>query len=169
MQIANHTAVITGGCSGLGLAVAKQLVSMGANVVLIDINSEAGAKQQAELGADNTLFMNADVTSEQAIPSSPQTGHKSKDGGCHPSGGTRHSSSKRERHDGPIDLIVGRLCGAGRVEKNWTEQPATFGGEQSARPRSGGEGDGAAHQQQVPRLPQQVAGEVLGEKSYRLP
>ena len=27
MQIANHTAVITGGCSGLGLAVAKQLVS----------------------------------------------------------------------------------------------------------------------------------------------
>ena len=57
MQIANHTAVITGGCSGLGLAVAKQLVSMGANVVLIDINSEAGAKQQAELGADNTLFI----------------------------------------------------------------------------------------------------------------
>ena len=67
MQIANHTAVITGGCSGLGLAVAKQLVSMGANVVLIDINSEAGARQQAELGADNTLFINADVTSEQAI------------------------------------------------------------------------------------------------------
>ena len=67
MQIANHTAVITGGCSGLGLAVAKQLVSSGANVVLIDINSEAGTKQQAELGTDNTLFINADVTSEQAI------------------------------------------------------------------------------------------------------
>lgn len=67
MQIANQTAVITGGCSGLGLAVAKQLVSAGANVVLIDINSEAGAAQQAAIGPDKALFVNADVTSEAAI------------------------------------------------------------------------------------------------------
>ncbi|MDC8830903.1 SDR family oxidoreductase [Alteromonas gilva] len=67
MQINTSAAVITGGCSGLGLAAAKALVAKGANVVLLDINQQAGAEQVNALGDANTLFVQADVTNEQQV------------------------------------------------------------------------------------------------------
>ncbi|GGF56088.1 SDR family oxidoreductase [Alteromonas lipolytica] len=67
MHLANHTAVITGGCSGLGLAVAEAFFNAGANLVLIDLNATAGTEKQAIFGNERALFVQADVTSEQAI------------------------------------------------------------------------------------------------------
>lgn len=67
MNIANHTAVITGGCSGLGLAAAEALTDAGARVVLIDLNAEKGASLVAGFGAERALFIQADVTSEAQI------------------------------------------------------------------------------------------------------
>ena len=42
MKIEQVKALITGGASGLGLAVARHLAAHGAKVALLDINDEAG-------------------------------------------------------------------------------------------------------------------------------
>ena len=42
MQLEQVRAVITGGASGLGHAVAKRLVEAGAKVALFDVNEEKG-------------------------------------------------------------------------------------------------------------------------------
>ena len=46
------SAIVTGGASGLGAATAKMIVERGGKVVLADVNPEAGAKVEAELGAN---------------------------------------------------------------------------------------------------------------------
>ncbi|MGO9391323.1 SDR family NAD(P)-dependent oxidoreductase, partial [Rhodoblastus sp.] len=51
MQIQDKVFVVSGGGSGLGAAVARQIVAAGGKVVIADINAEAGQKIAAELGA----------------------------------------------------------------------------------------------------------------------
>jgi NAD(P)-dependent dehydrogenase (short-subunit alcohol dehydrogenase family) len=67
MQIANARAVVTGGVSGLGLAVAKHLVANGGKVALFDVNDEKGAAAVAELGADKAHYFKTDVTDEAGV------------------------------------------------------------------------------------------------------
>ncbi len=66
MQLDQTKAVITGGVSGLGLAVAKHFIAHGAKVVLLDINDEKGAAAAAELGA-NASYLRTDVTTEDSV------------------------------------------------------------------------------------------------------
>ncbi len=63
MQIQDKVFIVTGGGSGLGAAVASQLIAAGGKVVIADVNAEAGAKKSAELG-DHARFIAADVTVE---------------------------------------------------------------------------------------------------------
>lgn len=64
MQLnANMSAVVTGGASGLGLASAQALVARGVNVVIVDMNEEAGQAAQAALGG-TTVFVKANVADE---------------------------------------------------------------------------------------------------------
>ncbi len=65
MQIKDNIFVVTGGASGLGAATAKMIVEHGGKVVLVDVNPEAGAKVEAELGA-NARFVQTDVTSDES-------------------------------------------------------------------------------------------------------
>ena len=67
MQPASVRAVITGGVSGLGLSVARQLVAGGGKVALVDVNDDKGAAAVAELGADQARFFRTDVTSEDGV------------------------------------------------------------------------------------------------------
>ncbi len=67
MQLASVRAVVTGGVSGLGLAVAKHLVAHGGKVALFDVNEEKGAAAVAELGADKAAFFKTDVTDEAGV------------------------------------------------------------------------------------------------------
>lgn len=61
----NHVrAVITGGASGLGLAVAQHLVSHGGRVALFDINDEKAADALITLGTDNACYFKTDVSDE---------------------------------------------------------------------------------------------------------
>ena len=60
-------AVVTGGVSGLGFAVARRLLADGARVALFDVNADKGEQAVAELGADSTRFFSVDVTSESAV------------------------------------------------------------------------------------------------------
>lgn len=73
MQLSSSTFIITGGSSGLGLGTARIFTSQGANVVLLDVNEEAGAKQAEELG-DNALFIRTDVTSEEDVQAAIDAG-----------------------------------------------------------------------------------------------
>ena len=67
MTLNNLTAIVTGGCSGLGHATAIALRDAGANVSLFDLNEELGAQRVEELGSDNTLFTKVDVRDEASV------------------------------------------------------------------------------------------------------
>lgn len=69
MELKQVKAVITGGVSGLGEAVAKYLVSNGGKVALFDINEEKGAALVAELGDANAKFFKTDVSNEDVVAS----------------------------------------------------------------------------------------------------
>ena len=66
MQLEHVKAVITGGASGLGYAVARHLVDHGAKVALFDVNDAKGASSCEALG-DNAHFRRVDVTSEDDV------------------------------------------------------------------------------------------------------
>ena len=63
MKIAGGSFIITGGASGLGAATARHLVSLGAHVLIADLNEQAGHALERELGAA-ALFERVDVSSE---------------------------------------------------------------------------------------------------------
>lgn len=65
-RFANQTAIITGGTSGIGLAVARRLREEGANIAVFDFNAAAFAALAAEFGAAG-LFLKVDVTAEAEV------------------------------------------------------------------------------------------------------
>ena len=66
MKLNQVRAVITGGASGLGNAVAQRLVAAGAQVMLIDVNEAAGAAAAKALGSA-ARFKPVNVTDENAV------------------------------------------------------------------------------------------------------
>ena len=68
MQLHQTQAAITGGASGLGLAVARHLIAHGASVTLLDVNAEKGQAAAVELG-ERARFAVLDVTSEADVGS----------------------------------------------------------------------------------------------------
>ena len=67
MQRAHTRAIVTGGVSGLGLAVAQHLVSRGGKVALFDVNDDKGAAAVTGLGAGNARYFRTDVTDEAGV------------------------------------------------------------------------------------------------------
>ncbi|MCP5096007.1 MAG: 3-hydroxyacyl-CoA dehydrogenase [Chloroflexi bacterium] len=63
MQIQNSTFIVTGGSSGLGAACARRLANQGANIVIADLNVDAGEALAAELG-DGVCFVKVNVADE---------------------------------------------------------------------------------------------------------
>ena len=64
MQLSQVKALVTGGVSGLGLAVVRHILDQGGKAVMLDINDEAGAAAASELG---TKYIRTDVTSEAGV------------------------------------------------------------------------------------------------------
>lgn len=69
MKFTGKTALITGAAVGIGRAVASKLAQEGANLVLVDVNSEKLSELKAELKtySDNVMICECDVTDENAI------------------------------------------------------------------------------------------------------
>jgi len=68
MNIKDKVIIVTGGASGLGAATASYFVRQkGAKAVLFDLNSELGDQVVSDLGADNALFVQVDVTDEDSV------------------------------------------------------------------------------------------------------
>jgi NAD(P)-dependent dehydrogenase (short-subunit alcohol dehydrogenase family) len=59
MQLADSTAIVTGGASGMGEAMARRLSAAGATVVVLDRDAAKGEKVASDLGG---RFVQADVT-----------------------------------------------------------------------------------------------------------
>jgi NAD(P)-dependent dehydrogenase (short-subunit alcohol dehydrogenase family) len=66
MQLKESHAVVTGGASGLGLAVAIRIISAGGAVTLLDVNDAQGTAAAAALG-ERATFIATDVTDESAV------------------------------------------------------------------------------------------------------
>jgi len=67
MQLDQVKAVISGGVSGLGLAVARHFVTHGGKVALFDVNEDKGRDAIDELGAVNSIYLRTDVTDESGV------------------------------------------------------------------------------------------------------
>ena len=63
MQFNGSTFIVTGGSSGLGESTVRLFHSLGAQVVIADVNAAAGEKLVVELGS-RAAFCKTDVTSE---------------------------------------------------------------------------------------------------------
>jgi 3(or 17)beta-hydroxysteroid dehydrogenase len=60
-RIDDRVAIVTGGASGLGRAIAERLTAEGARVIITDVQLEAGERAAAQLGV---IFIEQDVSSE---------------------------------------------------------------------------------------------------------
>lgn len=67
MQLDSLRAVVTGGVSGLGFAVAQHLVARGGQITLLDVNDDKGAEAVAALGAGKARYVRTDVTDEAGV------------------------------------------------------------------------------------------------------
>jgi NAD(P)-dependent dehydrogenase (short-subunit alcohol dehydrogenase family) len=66
MRLDEIRAVVTGGASGLGAAVAQRLIAAGATVTILDVNEAAGRAAAKELGS-RAFFRTADVSNESVV------------------------------------------------------------------------------------------------------
>jgi 3-oxoacyl-[acyl-carrier protein] reductase len=65
-QFNGQVGVITGGASGIGLAIANRLHDEGVRIALLDLNEDALTKAKAQVGLDALSFA-LDLTDEQAV------------------------------------------------------------------------------------------------------
>ncbi len=63
-RLEGKVAVITGGCSGIGLATVRRFLEEGAKVVLGDVDDTTGASLAAEL---DLTYVHVDVTSKEEV------------------------------------------------------------------------------------------------------
>ena len=62
-----HSAIVTGGASGIGLAIAERLLDDGWPVAVLDADRAALAAAEAAFADENAIFLAADVTDEEEV------------------------------------------------------------------------------------------------------
>lgn len=67
MQLSDVRAVVTGGVSGLGFAVARFIIAHGGKVALFDVQADKGAEAVEILGRENAAFFSTNVTDESSV------------------------------------------------------------------------------------------------------
>src|SRR5271155_4130956 len=66
MKILGKVAVVTGGASGIGLAVTRAFVEKGGRVAIFDLNENTGQSAAKELGA-SVIYANVNVAEESSL------------------------------------------------------------------------------------------------------
>jgi NAD(P)-dependent dehydrogenase (short-subunit alcohol dehydrogenase family) len=72
MMMQDIRAIVTGGASGLGLAVVEAVIAAGGRATMLDVNDAAGLEAAQRLG-DRSAFQKVDVTSESAVDAAVQS------------------------------------------------------------------------------------------------
>src|SRR5687767_14066359 len=75
MQLHDIRAIVTGGVSGLGLAVAQRIVADGGKVALFDIDDAKGAAAVAALGQAQARYFRTDVVDEAQVAANADAAH----------------------------------------------------------------------------------------------
>ena len=75
MKFADLTAIVSGGASGLGLAVAERVIANNGRVALLDLNADQGNAAAETLGV-NALFIQTDVADENQVDDAVTTARK---------------------------------------------------------------------------------------------
>ena len=65
----SRVVLVTGAANGIGIAIARHLVSQGMRVAIADTNVKAGRKAAGELGP-NALYFKSDVSQEKQVQKS---------------------------------------------------------------------------------------------------
>lgn len=95
MILESAKAVVSGGASGLGRAVAQRVIDTGGQVAILDVNEKLGQECAAALG-ERAFFQRTDVSNEQQIDAAV--------------------AAARERFDGvTLAVSCAGILGAGRV------------------------------------------------------
>jgi NAD(P)-dependent dehydrogenase (short-subunit alcohol dehydrogenase family) len=83
-ELAGKVAVVTGGGSGIGAALARAFAAEGMDVVVADIEAEAAEKVAAELrgGGRRALAVRADVSQRESVEALAERTFAAL-GGCH--------------------------------------------------------------------------------------
>ncbi|PHH92541.1 hypothetical protein CDD83_6939 [Cordyceps sp. RAO-2017] len=109
MKAEGRTFLISGGASGLGKACAEALVRRGANVAILDYNSDNGESAAAELGA-STKFFRCDVSQTasiaEAVKAASQWARDAKKplGGVIPAAGISLPGTMLDRNNSALSL-----------------------------------------------------------------
>ena len=72
-NLSQHTAVVTGGAQGIGLAVAQALVAEGARVVIADLDGALADAAAESLGLGRACGVPCDVTSAIDVEAAIET------------------------------------------------------------------------------------------------
>jgi NAD(P)-dependent dehydrogenase (short-subunit alcohol dehydrogenase family) len=72
MLMQDIRAIVTGGASGLGLAVVEDVIAAGGHATMLDVNEAAGQEAVRRLG-ERSAFQKVDVTSESAVDAAVQS------------------------------------------------------------------------------------------------
>jgi NAD(P)-dependent dehydrogenase (short-subunit alcohol dehydrogenase family) len=67
MKIEGQSALVTGGGSGLGEAVARELARRGAQVAVLDVNADGARRVAAAIGADRAIAVACDICDSAAV------------------------------------------------------------------------------------------------------
>ncbi len=66
-RLTGRVGIVTGGASGIGLAICKRFVAEGAKVIIADINQSESAKVAQALGFENAIAVPTDVSDPVSV------------------------------------------------------------------------------------------------------
>jgi NAD(P)-dependent dehydrogenase (short-subunit alcohol dehydrogenase family) len=75
MNLSEARAVVTGGASGLGLAVVERVVTAGGRAAILDLQDAPGQAAAARLGS-NAAYVHCDVTKESEVQAAVAKAHE---------------------------------------------------------------------------------------------
>jgi len=106
MSFKNTHAVVSGGASGLGLAVVERIISQGGKAAILDINEQQGSEIAAKY-PEHAIFLKTDISKEVDVD---------------------RAVDNAAEHFGHINLAVGcaGILGAGKIISKKGPMPAEY-------------------------------------------